>query len=471
MVSWADTQGHFLFAPDALVDAQPYIDRLEILVRIPTPLITRSSIPTFLDSLRGDVFCSREGYLSKIRASWLFRGYVRLYPGTADGASTVLELKLILNSTRFLQANAVPNSIDTREQMFNFPRRFLRKQPGSAIFNRLERTRSVTFDNNDNFLHSSQINISPIADWAERTTEYAELVYQVVRTELLRAAGHTIAAGAHAQMFPDFDNLAMQVSQVEFYWEFRVANAIRKVADTQHLFAGVLLSSFRSEYPIPGGPELGHDRNSNLVRGKLGHQDISAKLYAKSSYIVRFELSFTSDPWRTVSADRRRRSSVVDQGRVRLIQLLHTLADEAQDRSDRLWSSFWSLVPRNVSGDQFGIKRLFNMLSLSTADSGVSPSEVMEILLTIGSIAPFSTGSNNADPVRRLVDWGVLTRLESSSTRSPRYRISRRYAPVLEELRRLPEHAPRVRASSRPLAHEDTLAVRIRPRQIMRLDQ
>jgi len=332
---------------------------------------------------------------------------------------------------------------------------------------RLQNARDETLDRNDNFITHANGTHGPIDHWHSRTVEYAEAVYDLVMSELRRAA-HSCQIrnpqlSLHLQNFP-----AAQVSirSAEYYWEFGVDSATRKVHDIKVPFAQILSDMRQTQYDVHNRSLVEH-RNSISVSGKLGNQNISAKIYAKSSHVLRYEVTFEQRPMACLTRERRAARDQALVGGDRLTQELQLLESEAIFRSNGLWREFWNLARTTEHASQERLTQFLSRLSRGTNGSQVSASEILSILLERGSIVPFAPSDNPAEPVRRLRDLGLLTRISTTHGQSSRYRVASPYISVLDYIRAMP---PEIRdceveqSQETHLAFEDHLPVRARPR-------
>ena len=473
MALWADNKGRFVFAPDALNGASPYIDRMQVNMTIPAQFLETDRFSDFLDGLAGTVFSARRGHETSIRAGWLFAGKLRLQRAQSGRESNEIVLELNLNPTRFLQAHNVPNDTATRRQIFTNARQTLREIPNAVHTQRLQHTKQITFDRNDNFISHHDNVHGPIEDWSQRTTEYLEGVYSLIREEIVSALTHLLHDGFNGHFIPQMDRVSCRLSSIEFYWEYAVDNAISKVHEVSGDFKSVLRNTSQTEFSANREREFGEGRhiNSPFVKGLLGRKEIGAKLYSKAAHIVRFEVTFHQQPLQTLTGDRSQRFSRRGRSSLPSSRQIDLLSDEASSRATQFWQDFWLRMAQTPTPDRTTLFRLLERLARAVEGTAVSLPELISTLIEEGGVEQFISPRDDRDPVVRLLDDGVLIRVGSTPNNRARYRFRADLMPLIHLLNTGHHESAQEIDTGDPalLQHEERPAVRVRPRSYCRL--
>lgn len=473
MALWGDTKGRFAFTPNALHGASPYIDRLQVDISIPAPFLEDHRFAEFLDTLSGTLFSARNGYEAAIYSGWLFAGTIRLSRARSGRESNEISIVINLNPTRFLQAHNVPSTVDARRGILSHPRINLRRSDGAAHTERLLIAERLSFDRNDNFLTHHDTVHGPVLDWSTRTSEYLEACYSLIREEIIFACRQLLGANFNADYIPRFDRASCRLSSIEFYWEYAVDNSIAKVHEVSKDFRAILRDAFQTEFRVVREREFGEgrERNSPFVKGLLGHADISAKLYAKASHVVRFEVTFQRQPLRTLTGDRSLRFGRLGGATLSLEQQLEIMGDEASSRSSNFWNDFWQRMHLAPQPERATIFRLLERLFRAAENSAVSVPELISMLVEGGGLESFGASGDEMDPIARLRRDRILTRITSAPNRRARYQFRSDLMPLINLLTTNPNDEAHELdlGDTSLLQHEEKPSVRIRPRSYNRL--
>lgn len=433
MSDWGDNSGRLRFAPHAIQGVSPYVDRVAVTCDdVEIPLAAGVEFADFLEELsRGSLFGNRRGTKISVRSGWLYSGVAFLREHEGGEPRCRLRLELNLNPTRFLQSLGVPNSVERRRAIIADPQRWLRISRGGR--DTLEHVREATLDGNTNFVVQPGHRYGQIGDWDVRLREYIQAILYHVGLEVRRVL-YRLAGGSMQIRRPvDWTSAIWRLKQVEYYWEFKVPDAVAKIRAVQHSVMSVLLDPEQRRYP----PSAGQTRNAPYVQGQLGRAEIKMKLYAKASRIVRLEVSYLQNPLRTVPRNGRRRSppespltspqSVADA--VTYVGL------DAHRRAGGFWNAFWRRhgAEGPISSDQ--LSYFLGCIAEASEDSQLRAGELLNLILLHDGAEPFSPSNGNYCPVRELHRVGILERSPTSSTRRPRYVVKARYHTVVDGLR------------------------------------
>ncbi len=451
MPEWADAHGRFLFAPNALVDADPYIDRLQIECdTVALPLLPYRYAQAFIDELgRGSVFTRPfKGSTAVRKRGWLFGGTIQARRPTGGASGTRLIISLMLNPTRFLQAHGVPHAWNERQAMLSDPSEALRARGRAHAA--LDAASSQTLDLRSNFLAHEPFTYGRVREWPVRTREYAEVVCRLLENEFTRVFRRVLAAAPRI----DLTDQNWRVRQVECYWEFRTRDALQKVASVSRTARQVLRDSYAADFP----PREGSERNAPYVSGHLDHENIRAKLYAKTAQVVRFEIAYDKSPLTSL----RRRPAVEGRGSIsHAVGLLTPISDDAKSRAVRFWNEFWRrhdgrglVTPEQLLG-------FLRHIEWAAQGTRLSADQLLSLLILSDGGEPFEAGRGGVDPLKRLVRRGVLRARPGSPPRRVRYAVTTQCRDVVAGLRELFDREKEVGELQRD---EDPVVPRLRVR-------
>lgn len=426
MSKWADRHGRLRFAPGALTDTEPHIDRIEIecpsapLFGLPSRYRER-----LIEELgRGPLFRRRNRSTCDVRSrNWIMSGSLSTKPSASGEDGVRLNVVLKLNPTRFLQAHGVPHDWVARQQLLADPPTALRRQGRVAAA--LARAAHRTLNVQDNFITHDPVDHGIIRGWGARTSEYFEVVCAMLDVELTRVLNRIVGGNLMAP----FALADWRVRQVEAYWEFKTTDAIQKMGAISRTARHVLRDSFQAEFP----PKEGSDRNAPYVSGHLDHENIRAKLYAKTGDVVRFEVAYDK---MLPSVQRRARRNVDVNGASVEAQLDAVQAD-ATPRAMRFWNEFWrrhDAIGRLSSDD---LIRFVGHLTWAAEGSQLSAGQLLSALILNDGGEPFEAGRRNRDPFKRLVERGVLSAPRGTPSRRVRYTVTKQCRPLVAGLRQL----------------------------------
>lgn len=426
MSKWADRHGRLRFAPEALNDTEPHIDRIEI--ECPSVLLLGVP-PRFRERLieelgRGSLFRRRNRSTCDVRSrNWIFSGSLTTKPPASGDDGLRLNVVLKLNPTRFLQAHGVPHDWITRQQLLADPPSALRRQGRVAIS--LASAAERTLNIQDNFITHDPVDHGIIRGWGARTDEYFQVVCAMLDVELTRVLNRLVGGNS---MVP-FARADWRVRQVEAYWEFQTSDAIQKINAISRTARHVLRDSYHAEFP----PKEGGDRNSPYVSGHLDHENIRAKLYAKTGDVIRFEVAYDKI---LPSVQRRARTNVEVNG-VSVEMQLDAVQKDVAPRAKRFWNEFWlrhNAIARITSDD---LIRFVGHLTWAAEGSQLSSGQLLSAIILNDGGEPFEAGRHTRDPFKRLVARGVLRAPQGTPSRRVRYAVTQQCRPLVAGLRQL----------------------------------
>ena len=443
----AHNSGRLLFSPDALIDVDPYIDRLELkCARLELPQTVRGDVNHIISRILGGGLFDRPRQSTRslriASSRWLLGGNVHFY--TQPNRNTTVSLKLVLNPTRFLQRHRYPNTIEEQRNIATFPQMSLQPRHDDVSQCRLRAARHITFDQSDNFITDASY---PLHSWSERIANYLDCVCATIAEELAEVADEMGQQDISHILEDALWNADWSISQVEYYWEFFVPNAIQKVHSVSSDFRRVLRDAYYREYPVYGEdfvpPREGVERNAPYVRGQLEHNDIYAKLYAKASRVVRFEVSYTRQPIRAISSFQGQRPRAQQQ-LSNTIRSLNTIAEDASARAITFWQDFWERrrgCEAEQEAETGGLSEFSNLIdhvSSASALSSISMGELLSSLVHAEGGVPFYPRSvQKAEAFRSLKNAGILQALplRRRNNARPRYTLTPRYRIIVARLR------------------------------------
>ncbi len=439
MQDWGDNYAHLRFAPGCLEGAPPYIDRLSVFCQgaelLPLPGVSRDDLLEQLAA--GRVLGNRRHNRLHVARGWLFSGVIHLNEQEERSGVYAIAMELGLNPTRFLQSHSVPNSSAQRNEIAAEPYRSLRKQRWGA--NNLYAVEATTLDGNSNFLLHSGVGYGQITDWDVRIREYLDLVLRLLQLEFQRVLARVGYQGARFRNPIDFGVAAWSLKHAEYYWELATRDAIAKIETVRRSFMAVLVDPEEALYP----PSSGRDRNAPYIHGMLGRESIQAKLYAKSSDIVRYELAYKRNPARCLREDLTRENPLPEpSGDIdNLINLIVAVGEDAHSRAKDLWRAFWDRHAASTRAvvTAEDVANFIAEVVRAAEGSQLAPSALLSLLIHHDGAERFVPASHRDvyDPIGELQRGGVLERLQTSSTRRARYAVSRRWRPVVDSLHQM----------------------------------
>lgn len=427
MTRTADIHGRYLFAPDALTNASPYIDRVEIECEAAAlPHIPYRYAPQFLAELgSGSLFASPFGGSCSVqKGRHLVAGNVRPKRPAENASGMRLKLFLSLNPTRFLQAHHVPNSLADRQAMEADPLEALRIgfRTGSALGDASDQT----LDAQTNFLAHEPLSYGRVGNWDIRLCEYIDLVLAGIENEIDRVSQRLVGRTPRVHL----RNAEWHLKQIEYYWEFRTPDAIQKIASVATTVRRLLRDGYEADFP----PKVGSERNAPYVSGSMDHADIRAKLYAKSAQVVRFEVAYDRTPFDAL----RQRPALARRGDIdHVVQLAGLVSEDAQLRAQRFWAHFWLRHDRPGVASPDRLIALMAAISAASDGTRMDSSALLSLLLHNDGGEPLEAGRNANDPVKRLFRQRVLRRTAGSSSRRARYEVGPWFRATLAGLREM----------------------------------
>lgn len=415
MSEWSDQHGRYRFSPEAWQLGEAYLDRVEVrseFIRIDG--VSHRHITDFIRQLsRSAVFGRHSDRVCKVTPDWLFSGTVQA--SGHDGALT-LRVFLSINPTRLLQAHGVPTGLEARRRQLADPMTAFRK--GLRAQDRLDAARGSSMDGGDNVLLMPGCAIE---GWPKRFYEYLCAALDFIEGEI-REALYSMRWDGDLSL----RRATWHLHQLEAYWEFAVPDAITKMARIRHTALEVLRDGYLTEYP----PRRGSTRNAPYVSGQLNHADIRAKLYAKLSGVLRFEISYNRSP---SGAARARGPAAGDVANIR--RLVTEVSAHAAQRGSRFWLAFWHLHAPHAAFRAEVFVRLTGHVFAAARGSAISSAELLALLINSRRLEPMR-GEPSTDPIRRLARAGVLT-FDSQSPARPRYIVTAPYNALIAALRLL----------------------------------
>ncbi len=434
----ANTAGRFVFARDALEEAPPAMDRVELVSElIVIPGLSKDDRFEFTNALgRGELFSSYIAAKNRqsIRQNFLVGGNIQFIPGAQNELRFIL--KLDLNLTRFVQFHDCPVEQDSRRHLQNHPLLALDKYCSSVGMSRLDTARRETLDRSDNYITELSVSRSKVTHWKERFEEYLSIVLSAVAEELYWAMG---SIGAN----PDFtlevaNELVRQganwkLRQAEFYWEFAVQNAVSKMQSIASDCVDVLRNGYEAIYddlenPVP--PRNGRDRNAPYVRGILAREGVYGKLYAKAGGVLRFEVQYVKPPAATISSNLRVAGTLSE-----VFEVLELAEQDASNRACVFWRAFWSRRSIPQIANTSSLYSLIGHIYDACNGTGVAPDVLLALLVAHRNGEPFwPRREGSREPFRNLKAAGVVSQMPNSHNTRPRYELVAEYRVVVERI-------------------------------------
>lgn len=383
---YADQFGRYVFAPGAIEQSTPCIDKLQLTYRnIDFSFVPVDLWSTFIDALarHSRVFRGAKQATLKTRASWLFRADLkRDFSSGKNQRGCRGELKLDFNPTRILQA--LGPSLQT-QRIDNFL-----ADPAKVLFvpkrlsEKLRQARELTLNAADNFITD---DVAQKPGLGQAFPQCTVIITRAIRALVMRDVARALSEDGRFDRVSEaathrmFETARWHIGQCEFYWEFRTPNAIEKVHAALPHFATVMPDT--TTHPFHS--REGWDGNSRYVASRLDHADIRGKLYAKTHDVVRFEISYDASPNSVEPKLRSRRLQNRSEGNLR--DYLAEAASLATGRAVRFWKQFWEAAETTEPPERAFFLRLISAVDAACEGTSISPQHVFSLLLQRGAIS------------------------------------------------------------------------------------
>ncbi|SEK92178.1 hypothetical protein SAMN05421666_3142 [Roseovarius nanhaiticus] len=243
--------------------------------------------------------------------------------------------------------------------------------------------------------------------------EYLTLAQSVLSESVQTAFQHS---KARAVLLPYFS-----IREIEFYWEFDSNAPIDWVLQLREILSEQAITMAEDWYDT-AAPSLEIQRQSPCIKLKLT-QNISIKIYAKTTRRVRFEVTLKDSAIHNAVVGGRRRDSI--EG---VVSMIAPLAEVAVRRLKPILQSIVADPP--PPGSFTAVELMYQITR--TADNAHTAEAIIAALVAFGKVVPYGN-PRLLSVVHALRDLGVLRTLRP---RSRIYVVTDEYRDALASLRR-----------------------------------